>query len=145
VPLLIRVPNHAAGVCDSLVSSLDIGPTLLAQANVPGFYGMQGVDASALLDKPETKVRSEILIEEDQLNDLLGVGQALRMRTLITADTRLTVYQGYQGVELFDLDSDPDEINNRVEDTLLRSRMMERLTYAQMSNTDISPKPSAFA
>jgi hypothetical protein len=67
------------------------------------------------------------------------------MRTLITADTRLTVYQGYPGVELFDLGRDPDEINNRVEDTLLRSRMMERLTYAQMSNTDISPKPSAFA
>ena len=145
VPLLIRVPNHAAGVCDSLVSSLDIGPTLLAQVNVPGFYGMQGVDASVLLDKPERTVRNELLIEEDQLNDLLGVGQPLRMRTLITADNRLTVYQGYPGVELFDLDSDPDEMNNRVGDTLLRSRMMERLSYAQMANTDVSPKPSAFA
>jgi hypothetical protein len=48
-------------------------------------------------------------------------------------------------VELFDLDSDPDEMNNRVGDTLLRSRMMERLSYAQMANTDVSPKPSAFA
>ena len=101
VPLLIHVPGKEAGVCSSLISSLDIGPTLLSLAGQSSFYGMQGIDASILVSDKTASVRDEILIEEDQLNDILRVGVPLRMRTLITAESRLTRYQGYDGVELF--------------------------------------------
>jgi arylsulfatase A-like enzyme len=145
VPLLINVPGQAAGASNSLISSLDLGPTLLAQAGLESFYGMQGHDASALLTDPNATIRDEILIEEDQLNDILHVGTPLRMRTLITEETRLTVYQGYDGIELFDLKNDPQEMNNRLEPSALRNEMTERLAKALMANDDVSPKPTAFA
>jgi len=145
VPLLIHVPGQQPGSSSSLISSLDLGPTLLAQAGLSAFYGMQGVDASLLLTDSRATVRDEIYIEEDQLNDLLRVGMPLRMRTLITQDTRLTVYQGYDGVELFDLKNDPSEMHNKTADKALRAQMSERLMRTMMANADMSPKPTAFA
>ena len=145
VPLLIHVPGQQPGSSSSLISSLDLGPTLLAHAGLSAFYGMQGVDASLLLTDSRATVRDEIYIEEDQLNDLLRVGMPLRMRTLITQDTRLTVYQGYDGVELFDLKNDPSEMHNKTADKALRAQMSERLMRTMMANADMSPKPTAFA
>lgn len=146
VPLLMKVPGAATGVCDSLISSLDIGPTLLSQAGLSPFHGMQGRDASSLFQDQAARIRVELLIEEDQLNDILGVGRPLRMRTLITEQARLTIYDGYEGIELFDLDSDPVEMNNlQHADPALRAAMMERLNYALMGADDTSPKPTAFA
>ena len=67
------------------------------------------------------------------------------MRTLITEETRLTVYQGYDSIELFDLTNDPEEMNNLLEPSTLRNEMTERLAKALMANDDVSPKPTAFA
>lgn len=145
VPLLVHVPGNQPGSTSSLVSSLDLGPTLLAQAGLSAFYGMQGIDATPLLTDSTAKVRDEIFIEEDQLNDILQVGTPLRMRTLITEDARLTVYQGYDGIELFDLQEDPNEMHNRVDDKTLQAQMTERLMRTLMENNDLSPKPTAFA
>ena len=145
VPLLIDVPGQAAGVSNSLISSLDLAPTLLAHAGLKPFYGMQGIDASELLTNPSVKIRDELLIEEDQLNDILHVGIPLRMRTLITEDTRLTIYQGYDDIELFDLKNDPLEMNRLSGASALRTEMTDRLARALMANDDISPKPTAFA
>jgi arylsulfatase A-like enzyme len=145
VPLLVHVPGQQAGVCGSLVSSLDIGPTLLAQAGLPIFNGMQGFDMSPLLADPKARVRTEIFIEEDQLSDMLHVGTPLRMRTLVTEEARLTMYQGYAGVELFDLKNDPTESHNQQDNAALRAPMTERLARAMMASDDLSPKPTAFA
>jgi len=145
VPLIIDVPGKPSGISNSLISSIDLGPTLLAQAGLEAFHGMQGYDASELLLNPGSTVRDEILIEEDQLNDILHVGTPLRMRTLITEETRLTLYQGYEGSELFDLKNDPGEMTNMTGASALRTEMTERLAHALMANDDVSPKPKAFA
>jgi len=145
VPLLIHAPGITAGVSSSLISSLDIGPTILAQVGLSAFHGMQGVDASPLLNNPSKNIRDEIFIEEDQINDLLGVGMPLRLRTLITEDSRLTIYQGYEGIELFNLKDDPFEMENQAHHKPLRAEMMERMTNALMTSNDTSPKPTAFA
>jgi len=73
------------------------------------------------------------------------VGIPLRMRTLITEDTRLTIYQGYDDIELFDLKNDPLEMNRLSGASALRTEMTDRLARALMANDDISPKPTAFA
>ncbi len=145
VPLLMSGPGIMPGDCESLISSLDIGPTLLQQAGVQPFHGMQGIDATALLDNPAASIRDEIFIEEDQLNDILHVGVPLRMRTLITPEARFTLYQDYDGSELFDLKNDPQEMENLSGKTVLRTEMMERLARAMMDTDDVSPKPTAFA
>jgi arylsulfatase A-like enzyme len=145
VPLLMHVPGIVAGVSDGLISSIDIGPTLLAQAGLAGFHGMQGANASEMLTDPSTRVRDQLLIEEDQMADLLGVGVPLRMRTLVTEDARLTLYQGYEGAELFDLHDDPEELNNLDPGSVTGAEMMARLARALMRSADESPKPTAFA
>jgi arylsulfatase A-like enzyme len=146
VPLLMSVPGRDPGVCGNLISSLDIGPTLLSQAGLASFHGMQGLDASGMIDDPQLRLRDSLLIEEDQLNDLLGTGKPLRMRTLITEDVRLTIYDGYDGIELFDLHNDPLELNNlQNDDRVMRAMMMEKMNYALMAADDHAPKPTAFA
>ena len=146
VPLLMHVPGQQAGTCNSLISSLDIGPTLLSRAGLQPFHGMQGLDASGLIQDPTLRIRDALLVEEDQLNDILGVGRSLRMRTLITEETRLTIYDGFDGIELFNLKEDPFEMRNlQHADPTLRKIMMERLSYQLMAVDDTSPKPTAFA
>ena len=94
---------------------------------------------------PKAKVRSEILVEEDQLNGILHVSKPLRMPTLIAEETRLTIYRGYAGVELFGLKSDPPESHNQQDNNTLRAPMTERLARAIKGSDDISPKPTFFA
>ena len=106
---------------------------------------MQGANASEMLTDPSTRVRDQLLIEEDQMADLLGVGVPLRMRTLVTEDARLTLYQGYEGAELFDLHDDPEELNNLDPGSVTGAEMMARLARALMRSADESPKPTAFA
>ena len=94
VPLLIKSPEVPAGDSDSLVSLIDIAPTILSLAACEPFIGIQGIDLQPVLKEPSTSVRDSVLIEEDLPFDMLGVGQNTSMRTLITGDARLTIYAG---------------------------------------------------
>ena len=51
-------------------------------------------------------------LEPDGLADILGVGRPLRMRTLVTEASRLTLYDGSDEAELYDLERDPRELVN---------------------------------
>jgi hypothetical protein len=93
-------------------------------------------------------VRDSLVIEEDELFDMAGVGQQLRMRTLVTEDARLTFYQGSEQGELFDLANDPDELENRFAEAAWRERraeLTERLARRMMEYADRAPKPTFFA
>ena len=94
VPLFIAGPGITQGRSHSLVSTLDLAQTICALAGVEPFWGMQGHDLTPILREPAAQVRDHVLVEEDQLFDLAGIGQPLRMRTIVTRDTRLTRYAG---------------------------------------------------
>lgn len=148
VPLAISAPGRAPGTCRSLVSSLDLAQTVLDLAGLPAYYGMQGASLAPLLDDPSGSVRDHALVEEDQMFDMLGVGQPLRMRTLVTEDARLTLYQGVDHGELFELGRDPDEMTNlfaRPEARDLRVHLTERLARLLMEYADASPRPTFMA
>lgn len=148
VPLLIATPRHRPGVCSSLAGSIDLAQTFLGLADVPGYHGMQGTSLVPLLEDPKTRVRDDVLVEEDELFDIVGAGSHLRMRTLVTEDARLTLYQGAELGELFDLDSDRLELSNRFHETAardLRYALTERLTRRMMECADEAPKPTHVA
>lgn len=148
VPLVIAVPGKRPGVSRSLVSTLDLAQTILALADCPAYYGMQGHSLAPLLDDPGAKVRDHVLVEEDQMFDMAGLGQPLRMRTLVTEDARLTLYQGAMQGELFDLAHDARELHNLWDEPSARAQrgdLMERLARVQMGYADLSPKPSFLA
>lgn len=148
VPLLISAPGRRPGVSDALAGSVDLAQTLLELADVPAYHGMQGTSLVPLLDDPAGRVRDSLVIEEDELFDLAGVGAHLRMRTLITEDARLTFYQGSEQGELFDLANDPAELDNRFAEPDARNRraeLAERLARRMMEYADVAPKPTHFA
>ena len=148
VPLLIDSPQHRPGVCSSLAGSIDLAQTFLELADVPAYHGMQGNSLVPLLEDPQAVVRDDILVEEDELFDIVGAGSHLRMRTIVTEDARLTLYQGAELGELFDLESDREEMSNRFEDVSardLRFSLTERLTRRMMEYADESPKPTHVA
>ncbi len=148
VPLLAAGAGIVPGARAGLASSLDLAQTILDLADIDPFHGMQGHSLSPMLADPAATVRDEVLIEEDQIHDILRVGQPLRMRSLITDEGRITVYAGGGYGELFDRREDPEERRNLFADpaaTQFRAEMMERLSRSMMEHADNSPQPTAFA
>ena len=148
VPLLVKTPGRNAGVCNSLVGSIDLAATILSMAGVEAHHGMQSHDLTPLLDDRDASLRETVLIEEDQVHDMVHTGRSLRMRTLLTKTARLTIYDGLDHGELFDRADDPDEMQNlfgRPKAAALQAELMGCLAREMMSLADISPRPTAFA
>ena len=148
VPLLIARPGSQPGRTPALVSSLDLAQTVLQLAGAPEYHGMQGVSLVPLLEDPDESLRDHVLVEEDQMFDIAGIGEQLRMRTLITDQHRLTLYHGSTDGELFDLGQDPDELRNgfgQREQRATRAALAEQLAHLQMEYADRSPRPTAMA
>ena len=95
VPLLAAGAGIVPGARTGLASSLDLAQTILDLAFVGPFHGMQGKSLKPILADPAATVRDEVLIEEDQIHDMLGVGRPLRMRSLITDKVRIPEQSGH--------------------------------------------------
>jgi arylsulfatase A-like enzyme len=135
VPFIISWPGkfREGAHHDGVISLVDFAPTVLDLANVPIPEG-QVPPIREAPDAPQawpgrslvplvTNVNGEsscdldttALVEDDQ--DYLG----FRMRTLVTKRYRLTAYSGQPYGELFDLQEDPNEYQNRWDDADYRS------------------------
>ena len=109
---------------------------------------MQGHSLRPLLDDPGASLRDQLVVEEDEPFDLARLGRPLRMRTLLTSDARLSVYDGAERGELFDLVEDPDEVADRFDDPALRARrgeLFERLAREQLVFADAGTNPTTYS
>ena len=99
---------------------------------------------SALDGLNVTIARDSIVIEDDQQRAVFGLPSGSRLRTLITQRWRMTIAQDDTYGELYDLQSDPHEMENLFEDSVhrgVRAELMEKLAYRQMELSDRSPLP----
>ena len=146
---LVRVPfiwsdpaNDARGIVSSgLCGTLDIANTVLARAQLQGHNGMQGVSLLPAA-RGKTTGRESLVIEEHQRRGYMGLKNNFRARSLITADSRLTLYEGVEWGELYDLSHDPDEMNNLWDDPGSHERryaLTEALVRQMMELADSSP------
>ncbi len=126
VPFIVRHRGHfpAGRVVDAPVSLLDYVPTLLdlcgatlSEGAVPPVAeaprmlpALPGQSLAPLLRGESNARERAVLVENDE--DYLG----LRLRTLITATHKLTIYADQPFGELFDLVADPNELHNRFHD-----------------------------
>ncbi len=126
VPLMIHVPwlSREQIRLDGLVSNIDLVPTILdlMGADVPAH--LQGRShAGALHDPKSWNGRQDIVVQwhgEEDRHDEDG-------RSLVTADGwKLNLYRG-NTPELYDLNTDPGELRNRVRDASQADRV-KRLT-----------------
>ncbi|MCZ6616557.1 MAG: sulfatase-like hydrolase/transferase [Gammaproteobacteria bacterium] len=148
IPLLIARPEQAALQTEGLAGSLDLAQTLLELAGVPEYHGLQGVSLVPMLDDADVRVRTQVLIEEDEMFDMMLVGHPFRARTLITENERLSIYQHIEQGELFDLSEDPGELHNAWTDPSRRTNrndLTEQLARELMNMADTSPKPTHMA
>jgi len=135
---VIRVPFLAAwgdriapGAESTDIQSLvDLAPTLIAAAGGEAPINMQGRDQTDAWCGRAEPARDHAIVENHH-----NASDAVHLRTLITGRYKLTVYRGRDWGELFDLQEDPGELNNRFDDAEfadVRAQMMEKLVQADL-------------
>ena len=151
VPMIWRLPRRfRAGHTTAFASLLDFAPTVLDLAGVPVPEGPASSEAPQqppawpghsivpVLTGQADSVQDSVVVENDE--DYLG----LRLRTLITAEHKITTYTGHRGPEpygeLFDREEDPHELHNlwnSGEHQSVKKDLIERLHY-RLVETDIA-------
>jgi len=131
LPFVVRWPGRVpAGVVNSaLQSHVDLAPTFLRAVgqDVPG--EMQGVDQLDAWTGAATSARDHVVCE-NRHNPV-----APHLRTYVDERYKITVYRGETFGELFDLHTDPDELDNLWDDpqsTSLKSDLLLRLVQSSL-------------
>jgi arylsulfatase A-like enzyme len=153
---LIRAPflwrdcdvHNAGASTDALCGTLDVAPTILDRAGLSPYNGMQGRSLLAEAAALEDRGPRCLLIEEDQQRQVLGFDRPPRICTLISGAWRLSVYDGADWGELYNLDEDPMENRNRwfdPEASAVKTELLEQFVRRRVALIDRSPLPSARA
>ncbi len=135
-------------VLNSLTSTIDIAPTILARAGLAGFNGMQGRILLSDMEQGEDTGTGDILIDEESQRSVLGLSAPVRVRSMITQDWRITVYDDDELAEMYDLKNDPYELRNLWNDPDYRDQraeLTERMLRRSINLLDRSPLPLARA
>jgi arylsulfatase A-like enzyme len=158
VPLIWKVPGvtQRGVVSDSLVSAVDLAPTILNLSNIDKNKfppDMQGVDITPVLKDPIVKVRESCLIEIDEADNrmaknmpmaLNAMGGSLdyRVKYLITEKYSLAIYNGLRGHgDLYDRANDPLQLNNLwYSNPELRLELVEQLLHEVINAQSLYPK-----
>jgi arylsulfatase A-like enzyme len=118
VPLIIAdpraVPEKRGLVCEQMVLSIDLAPTLVAMAGGTAPEEMQGLDVTPLLRGEPTEWRTEWFYEHSWTAE----GRIAPSEALRTGRWKLVRYTGETPVveQLFDLQADPGEEKNLIDD-----------------------------
>lgn len=151
VPLIWHDPANQESLggrtIDSLVSTIDLAPSILERAGLAPFEGMQGRSFVPQI-QGETAERSHVLIEYDHQRVLSLTGKMPRIHTLVTKQWRLSLWQDLSEGELFDLEQDPLEFRNLWSDPAsfaIRAELLRQLADAQMATVDTVPLPTGIA
>ncbi len=145
VPMIWADPEGASGRRSGAIGqTLDIGATVLERARIEPAWGMQGHP----LPFAGGKARSAAYIEYDQQTGVPGVGQHPRVHSVRTNRWRMSLYEGVETGELYDLEKDPGEFINLWNDPAsadVKTAMLETLARLQMENADRLPLPTGMA
>ena len=144
---IVRVPfiwhdpmRPTGGQLDSgLGSSIDIAATILARAGIQPYNGIQGRDLLSS-SPPEA-----VIVEEDSQRVMTGFDRPQRVRTIITDQYRISLREGEDWNELYDLSSDPGEVENLYDEPAamsVRHELSERMLRKMISLQDRSPLPA---
>jgi len=130
-PLLVRWPGKvkAGSVCASLVSSIDLAPTILELAVLPALPTFQGKSFARLLSEPLETIRDSVFAEHNW-HDFAACERSVR-----------TVRFKYIRNFWPDLPGTPAEFDNFTFTEMRRLRDAGKLTEAQM-NCFVKPRPT---
>jgi arylsulfatase A-like enzyme len=148
VPFIWRDPTGpAAKRSGAFAGTIDLAPTILSRAGVQAFNGIQGKNLLPLIASGAAPYE-DVLIEEEGQRMGVGLPTRARVRSLVTARHRLTLYDGVDWGELYDRENDPDESFNLWNEPgaqSIRAEMLLRLARKMLAYTETSPNPTAVA
>jgi arylsulfatase A-like enzyme len=132
----------------ALASTIDLAPTILERAGLAPFNGMQGRSLLPDIRGDEADRRDALLVEEEGQRVYMGFPSRARVRTLVTDRYRLSVFDGVEWGELYDLRDDPYEMANLWFDPdrqeLVRD-LLAQLSREMIANSETSPRPTGLA
>ena len=112
VPMIWRDPSGVKGqvaVREDLASSIDLAAAIIHRAGIAPPNGMQGKPLFTPGGEAIPTGRDAVLIEENQQRAYLGFERPVKVRTVVTATHRMSVFAEGAWGELYDLKSDPHE------------------------------------
>ncbi|WP_409343839.1 sulfatase [Paenibacillus sp. MBLB4367] len=137
LPFLVRYPGQVpAGETSSAIQSLvDLAPTFLSFAGLPVPRTMTGVDQSGVWLGKQSEARDHALVE------FRHEPTTIHQKTYVNARYKLTVYYNQTYGELFDLEEDPGELDNKWDDPAYREIKTEMLLKYAWAGLGIEPMP----
>jgi arylsulfatase A-like enzyme len=141
VPFIWKDPAHPedAAVENGLASSIDISASILARAGIQPFNGLQGRDLFGSAP-PEA-----VIVEEDSQRTMTGFDRPQRVRTVVTDRYRMSLRQGEDWGEMYDLQQDPEELQNLFDDPKAKSaksQITETMVRRMIDLQDRAPLPA---
>ena len=148
VPFIWSDPDiRRAGLSDVLASTIDIAPTILHRAGIAPYFGMQGQSLLPAISGGDFD-RDDLLVEHNDLAPRMGFERSGRIRTVRTKKWRLTLYNGEDWGELYDLQDDPIQVKNlwfSSDHENVKSEMLHRLACKLTDQMDESPRSDRWA
>ena len=135
-------PKFNSGRIDALASTVDLPVTILARAGLQPFNGVQGGDLFDTSGAPAG--RDYVLIEQTTQYPHLGFDDVVAVHTYVDTRWRLSVWQGCEWGEFYDLENDPDELENlwdSHEHESTKLRLLIRLVQGIQDHAETSPYP----
>ncbi|MEZ5751816.1 MAG: sulfatase-like hydrolase/transferase [Paracoccaceae bacterium] len=134
VPFLWADPQGAQGVTQIHGSAIDFAPMVLQRAGIRVPVGMQGQDllAGDARDLP-------VLIEDPGMGVYGDPDADTSIRSVVHGGWRLSVFEGSDLGELYDLNTDPDELRNLWAEPAAAAQkfvMMQHMLQRQMALRD---------
>lgn len=132
VPFIVRHPGRipSAQVSSAIQSHVDIAPTILATAGLEIPRTMTGISQMAVWEAGTDRIRDHAIVEFHH------EPTKLNLRTFVNERYKLTLYQGREEGELFDLVADPGECKNLWADPEradLKSDLLLRYAWAELA------------
>lgn len=132
VPMIARLPGRipAGHRNHSLQTLVDYAPTFLAYCGLEIPPAMTGLNQEAVWNGDEAAGRGHVIVENRHQPT------TLHLKTFISQRHKLTLYYNRDYGEIYDLENDPDELENLWSDAALRAELTEQFLRAEMGKEE---------